>query len=45
MDWGCLVVAAQYRLCKWGLARSVRFPESVPITAPRGNKADNGTAR
>ena len=22
---GCLVVAAQYRLCKWGLARSVRF--------------------
>jgi glycosyltransferase involved in cell wall biosynthesis len=22
---GCLVVAAQYRLCKWGLARSARF--------------------
>ena len=22
---GCLGVAAQYRLCKWGLARSVRF--------------------
>jgi glycosyltransferase involved in cell wall biosynthesis len=26
---GCLGVAAQYRLCKWGLARSARFPRTT----------------